>query len=126
MFQQDWVMRQIDMLVRFVSKTILKKDSVQYEIHDEASLSDTDLLYLKLKDLVARRRLCEAEDLLFDNFKKEDPEYLALALDFYQSLNRLTGEELEAHDFSRQEVEDGVREIMHRSGLPDFLGDSGE
>ena len=117
-FEQDWVMRQIEMAVRFIAKTILKKDGVSYEIQDEEKLTDADLLYLRLKKLVAGRRICEAEDLLFDSFKKDSPEYLTLALDFYRSVNALSDEELKAADFSRQEIREGLSEIAGRVGLP--------
>ncbi len=119
MFEQDWVMRQIDILVEFVARTILKKDSVKYEIRDAENMTDTDLLFIKLRDLVAKREICKAEDLLFESFKKDDPDFLTLALDFYRSVNRLSEEELEAHDFSRREVEDGVKEVARLCGLPE-------
>ncbi len=117
-FQQDWVMRQIEMLVQFVARTIFHKDSIVYDIIDETNLSDEDLLYKKLREMIAKHEICEAEDLLFDNLDVDDNQSLALALDFYQKLNRMTDDELEAHNFSRQEIDDGVHEIMHKFNIP--------
>ena len=112
-FQQDWVMRQIEMLVQFVARTIFHQDSISYDIIDESNLSQPDLIYNKLRELIAEREICEAENLLFENLDKDDNKSLALALDFYQNINRMTDDELEAHNFSRQEINDGVREILH-------------
>lgn len=114
MFEQDWVLRQIQMLVQFVAKTVFHRDAIQYEIADETNMTDTDTLYIRLRKLIAERRICEAEDLLYDHLDANDPDYLKLALDFYQTINQLTDEELEANNFSRQEINDGLNEILHR------------
>lgn len=114
MFQQDWVLRQIDILVRMVAKMVFHKDTIRYDIADESNLTNTDTLYIKLRKLIAKRRICEAEDLLYDNLEENNPEYLKLALDFYQTINHLTDEELEANNFSRQEVSDGLNGILRR------------
>lgn len=116
-FKQDWVMRQVETLVQFVARTIFHKDSISYDIIDEANLSQADLLYKKLKEFISERKICEAENLLFENLDVDDNSSLALALDFYQTINRMTDDELEAHNFSRQEISDGVREIMHKFNI---------
>jgi len=112
-YQQDWVMRQVEMLVQFVARTIFHQDSISYDIIDESNLSQPDLIFNKLRNLIAKREICEAENLLFENIDKDDNKSLALALDFYQNINRMTDEELEAHNFSRQEINDGIHEILH-------------
>lgn len=114
MFQQDWVLRQIEMLVQFMARTVFHKDFIQYEIEDETNLTDTDTLYVKLRKLISEHRICEAEDLLYENLDEKNPAYLKLALDFYQTINHLTDEELEASNFSRQEINDGLNEILSR------------
>lgn len=113
-FQQDWILRQIQMIVQFVAKSVFHKDSINYKINDEAKLSDTDILFIKLKDLVEEGKLCEAENMLFDNFKKDNKEYLRLALDFYQTINNMTDDELESYNFSRKEIHDGVNDITYK------------
>lgn len=116
-FQQDWVMRQVEMLVQFVARTVFHKDSISYDIIDETNLSQADLLYKKLRELIAEHKICEAENLLFENLDADDNKSLALALDFYQIINRMADDELEAHNFSRQEINDGVHEIMHKFNI---------
>ena len=118
-FENDWIMRQINMLAQFVAHVVFRKDTVSYEIEDEEHLTDTDTLYKKIKALLEEGKICEAEDLLFENRDDSSQEYLALALDFYQKLSKMSDEELEQHNFSRQEVYDGLKEIVvHHRGMP--------
>ena len=113
-YEQDWIMQQIQMLVQFIARTVFKKDTISYEIIDETNLSEADLLYKRLKSLIAERRICDAENLLFENIHEDNTEYLEVALDFYQTINLMTDDVLEAHNFSRQEIDDGMHEIMRK------------
>lgn len=117
-FENDWIMRQINMLVQFVARVVFKKDTVSYDIEDEDHLTDTDELYQKIQALLKEGKICEAEDLLFDNYT-DSKEYLTLALDFYQTISKMTDDELEQHNFSRQEIYDGLKEVVTRQkGIP--------
>ena len=40
-----------------------------------------------------------------------------VAIDFYQRLNNLNNEFLQANNFSREEIEEGLRDIAKRSGI---------
>ncbi len=120
MYQQDWMMRQIQMLVQFVAKLFWGKDFIEYQIEDDNHLSQTDCLYKDLKVLLENRELCKAEDLLFEHLEKDNQDYLKLAIDFYQSINELDDPELEAANFSREEIKSGLDEIMRVFGLPPF------
>ena len=112
-FENDWIMRQIHMLVQFIARIVFQKDTVSYEIEDESRLTDTDELYQRLQALLKEGNICEAEDLLFDN-RADSDAYLALALDFYQTVAKMSDEELERHNFSRQEIYDGIKETVVR------------
>ena len=117
-FENDWIMRQINMLIQFAARVIFHKDSVEYEVPNQANLTGTDDLYLKIQKLLQEGKICEAEDLLFEN-RTNTQEYLTLALDFYQKLSKMSDEELEEHNFSRQEIYDGLKEILFRfKGMP--------
>lgn len=117
-FENDWIMRQINTLVQFAARVVFKKDAVSYEIEDEDRLTDTDRLYLRLRELLKEGKICEAEDLLFDNYA-DSKEYLTLALDFYQTISKMTDDELEQHNFSRQEIYNGLKEVVSRQkGIP--------
>ena len=117
MFQQDWMLRQIEALVQFVARLIIKREEIGYEIADPQSLTETDLLHRRLLELIANDAYGKAEDLLFAEYRPDDREYLLLALDFYHRLNEIEENRLEAHDFSREEVQRGLRDILDRSGI---------
>ena len=117
MYQQDWFMRQVQVLGQMVAKLLLKKDSPGYEILDEEHLTDTDLLYLQLNRLLDEREYAEAEALLQKQLRADDRNHLSIALLFYNSLNQLSDRELEEHEFSREQVEDGIRWAAGEFGL---------
>lgn len=113
-FEDDWIMRQIDMMAELVARLVFHKDTVSYQIEDAEHLTDTDALYKQITSLLTDGKICEAENLLYENENDNDPNFLALALDFYQTLAKMSDEELERCNFSRQEVYDGLKEILYR------------
>ena len=120
-YQHDWLMRQIESFAIFLAKKIFDRDQVAYEIADETHLNETDMLHNKLMALLEQHRICEAENLLFNELDETKKEHLRVALDFYQRLNRLSSEELEAHNFSRDEIKDGISEVLSRFKLSGLM-----
>ena len=113
--EKDYIMRQIQMLVQFVARFIFREAQNSHEIHTEQT-SETGKLHTQLKDLMLANNICAAEDALHENFN-ESKDYLRLAMWFYSELNTMTDEELEASEFSREEVYDGLRDVLSRSGI---------
>jgi hypothetical protein len=118
MYSQDWMMRQIEMMVHLVARIVFKKDVVAYQIGNHDQLSRTDYLYKDLQTLIDKGEIGKAEDLLFEHLDSRNQDYLLLAVDFYQKLNELDDDELEAADFSREEIASGLGEIMEMFGVP--------
>ena len=119
--QNDWVMQQIEMITRFVTQIVFHKNDSQsefwYEIENTDMLSEIDKLHLELTRLIKEGRICEAEDMLFDQMVFDD-KYVELATDFYKRLNTMSNEELEQYNFSRDEVYDGYIDILTQLGIP--------
>ena len=61
-----------------------------------------------------------AEDLLFNDLDQSDLSWLQIALDFYSKLNNCSDDYLAMHDFSREEIDQGLRYICTLFGY-DFL-----
>ncbi len=122
-FQDDWMMRQIEMMTKFIANVVFGRSTknIHYEImgdiSDSSTLSPTDEIYLKLSRLIREGRYGEAEDLLFENAVYSE-KYIELAVDFYTKLNSFSDEQLESGGFSRDEVYDGYVEIMSLLGVP--------
>ena len=117
MYQQDWLMRQIEAFAAAIARIVLGKAEVSYEIQDEANHTETDMLYLRLNELLNDGNINAAEDLLFERIKAGDTNYFLLALDFYQRLNDKSDDELEHSSFSREEIETGLFEVMSIFGV---------
>lgn len=122
-FQDDWIMRQIEMMAKFVGNVIFgkKEGEVQYEIigniNDTSTLTPTDMLHLELMKRIKEGDFCTAEDMLYENMEYSD-KYIELATDFYQRLNSLTDEQLAQGNFSRDEIYEGYLEMMSLLGVP--------
>ncbi len=116
-FQKDYLLRQIEDMVRFIAKVLFGKDLFKYEIIDEANLTQTDMLYAKLTALVSQRKLCEAEDLLYESIESGNADHARIALDFYDTINALSDDELESSNFSREEIRDGLKQITAILGV---------
>lgn len=116
-FQKDYLMRQIEDMVRFIAKVLFGKDLFKYEIIDEANLTQTDMLYANLMALVSQRKLCEAEDLLYESIESGNADHARIALDFYDTINALSDDELESSNFSREEIKDGLKQITAILGV---------
>lgn len=114
---QDWVIRQIEALAQFVAKLLFNKDTPPYEIADENFMTETDMLFRKITDLLEKKDVCAAEDLLFDSFMPTT-EFMRLAVWFYNTLNDMSDSELNEHNFSRDEIYEGLSSISEMYGIP--------
>jgi uncharacterized protein DUF6483 len=117
MFEQDYVMRIIQSLVKFLAKTFLDKDAILYELPSEKNYTQTDYLHKQLLSLITQGKINEAENLLFEKLDSKNKRYMELALDFYQRLNDLDDEFLEEHNFPRDEIEQGLKDIVKEFGI---------
>lgn len=118
MVQEDYVMKMIKDMVRMIAKVLLRKDKIAYDFpDDEQMFADEDREYAKIIKTLEDGDINEAENLLYANFRKGDKTYILMGLDFYQRLNDYSGEYLEAHDYSREEVDEGLRMFSQKHGL---------
>lgn len=62
-------------------------------------------------------KINEDENQLFEKFNFKDNRHIMVEIDFYQRLNNLDNEFLQANNFSREEIEEGLRDIAKRSGI---------
>ncbi len=120
-FSQDWIVRQIQMIAQMLAKILFGKDTTDYIIENEEDLNGTDLLYKAICALLEKGDIGGAEDLLFEALENGGKENLEVAVDFYSRLNNMTDKELEAGNFSREEVEDGLRNAASLFGLENLL-----
>ena len=94
--QQDWLMRQIEMMTAAIARLLLGKEPDESGMDAAFGQERSDELDRKLIALLHDGRL---------------------AIDFYQRVNELTDDELEAQGFSRSELWEGLGEVVERCGL---------
>ncbi|MCH5317929.1 MAG: hypothetical protein J1E05_08130 [Eubacterium sp.] len=110
-FHEDWLMRQIEMLVAAILNAILSKRSRTNTVTEE---ENTKLS--AIGELLDKNEICEAENLIFAlaDEKENDIELLNDAVKFYQTLNGKSEEFLNAHDFSHEEIKEGLGALCSR------------
>lgn len=116
MFEQDYIMRLIKEMVRAILKLIFQidMDSPTAELLEE---SEERATLEALLDLVDAGRINEAENRIYEITEGLDQSHLEIALLFYSYLNDKSDDFLEENNFSRNEVKQGLQDIVSRYGL---------
>ena len=119
MFEDDYLLRLIKEMVRTVLKLVFNlelKDDDPVSVVFESENAEK-MLYL-LTDLADLGFIDDAENQLYDfTQNSKDMEALKVALLFYSHLNQMDNEFLEDHDYSRDEVVSGVKDVLERHHL---------
>ena len=117
MLTQDWMMRQIETMTLSIAKLIFQKDTTEYTMtqrEESPALSEADDLYVAMLSLTESGRFDHAENMLFDCLDTGNSAFLDVANDFYARLNALSDQELTEGNFSRQEIQDGLEDVMEQ------------
>ena len=113
MFQQDYILREIQALTRFLAKAVFQTELESDPLLDESGIVTGEKFFAHtLFALVARGQLNEAENLLFEEIEKHpQQEYLKLAIRFYSRLNAMDDKTLREYNFTREEIIEGLAAI---------------
>ncbi len=117
MFEKDFIMRQISLMVQVAAQMMFGKRQPVYIEEDAQTPTDGDLLHAKIMRLLAEKKYNEAEDALFDNIDAGIPRITEIATEFYYQLSLFHDDELEAAGFSRAEIDQGLSDFMSRCGI---------
>lgn len=115
MKKQDYILNQINETVALLLQLFFNIKSATTEDIRLRQDSSEELDWLKW--LVDDGMIDEAEDRVFD--LPNSLEDLKLALLFYSYLNTKEDEFLEANDFSRDEIEIGLKDLGFKYGFSD-------
>lgn len=116
MFEQDYIMRLIKEIARVIMKLFFRMDTETLSI-DLVESKETQEQLECLYDLVDAGNINAAENQLYDCIDNGDENFVQMSLLFYSYLNDKTDDFLEAHDFSRKEIREGVEYVANRVGL---------
>mgnify|MGYP004721521375 FL=1 len=76
----------------------------------------------ELIDLADEGKINEAENRLYDLLEDKDPDALKIALAFYDHMNGFDTEFLDEADYSREEIRDGICDVLKRFGYGGMTG----
>ncbi|WP_313184307.1 DUF6483 family protein [Lacrimispora sp.] len=110
MLQDDFIMRMIHEMVTTLLKLIFH---IELGENDELNFKDQETAsnYLELLALIQAGKINEAENKLLDELDSDDMEHFKMALMFYYHLNQIDFNFLEEHDYSKNEITDGLRYV---------------
>lgn len=119
--EKDYFMRIIKEMVRVLFSLMLGKKYVAVEMEKD---NGYELSGKRLEDflkMIDRGEINEAENQLLDNIDYTDKENVAAAALFYQYLSEKRESFLTEHDFSKEEVLDGMNRLVQKAGYGDLL-----
>lgn len=116
MFEQDYIMRQIKEMIRALIKLLFHIDTESPSIE---LMQDVEEKYMlsQLLQMIDDGKVNDAEDQLYEMIADADRDNLKIALLFYAHLNEKSDEFLEDHNFSRDEIRSGLKEVVSKYGL---------
>lgn len=93
-------------------KFLLNKEEKESDVINLDQISSANILPGVLKRLIHENEFNKAEDMLFKEWDDDIPdEMYRIGVDFYRMLMDKTDEELNRGDFSKEEINQGLKEI---------------
>ena len=119
-YERDYIKRLIRDIARGIAKLLLGIDT---ETPSVELLEDSERKQLAfgLLEMLDSGDINGAENLLWESLEDDPPQGLETGLIFYSHLNEKSDAFLEAHDFTREEVEEGLRRLAGRYGIAELL-----
>lgn len=117
--KQDWFERQVEALGKAIAGAIFGKEKLDelFEKYEEVATQETlneDILERMLKNHIENGKLCDAENLLFNSLNEEaTPQKIIVGLNFYNKLNEFDEKYLNEHNFSKEEIKEGIEELKN-------------
>lgn len=117
--EKDYVMRIVHEYIRMIIKLIFGKDIDKEEYSVDA---ENVIVFKKLQKMIDDGQVNEAENLLTDYLRADNVKDLSMAILFYDYLNHKGDEFLDEHNYSREEIKEGLRYVIDMYGYG-YIGD---
>ena len=116
MLKSDYIMRKIEewisMILEFVFK--IDKNSSPEKL---LKLEESKEVLKDLKSKIDIGNINEAEDSLFEMLKHKTQDSLLIGLLFYSYLNEKDSKFLNEHDFERDEIKTGIKDLLNEFNM---------
>lgn len=115
---KDYIMRLVHEIARTLIRLVFNKD---IDKDDELPVSVERLeQYKKLMRMIDDGQINEAENQLLDGLDPDSQSYFEMALLFYEKLGAKSEEFLNEHNYTQDEVVDGMKYIVDYYGYGDL------
>ena len=119
--EKDYIMRIIKEMARVLFSLMLGKKYVAVEMERDNGYEVSGRKLDELLDMIDRGEINKAENLLLENLDYSDKGSVSAAALFYQYLSEKEEDFLIEHDFSKEEVLDGMNRLLQKSGYGDVI-----
>lgn len=119
--EQDYLMRTVKDMAKVIAKIVLGKSDTNYELPAVENDTTEDFLYRKLIELLVDGEINAAENLLFEEIDGENKKKLEVALAFYTKLGEYDEAYLQAHDYTKEEINQGLEDIARKYGIGNLM-----
>lgn len=111
--RNDLLIDMAEDLGRSLMRLIVDDDSDDSEAIVVENLTDKDKILIVLKKLISETRYSEGEDVLFQFAENNNHNYVeGVGHWFYQELSLKSEEELEEGNFSKEEIQQGLKDFQ--------------
>lgn len=125
MFKQDYITRMINEIIHVLLVVTGFRENYSELIDREEQETEGSAgrlkLFDELKQLADSGKINEAENLLYESLDLQREEDFRLAVEFYTLLNAYDDHMLEAADYSREKIYEGLRDCAKKYGVDDSL-----
>lgn len=119
--EKDYVMRMIKEMARVIFSLAFGKTYVSVEMEQANKYRVSGKALNDLWEMIDAGQINEAENLLLEKIDYADKEEVMGAALFYLYLSEKEDSFLEAHQYSKEEVLFGLKQLFERSGYQEIL-----
>ena len=114
--EKDYIMRMIKETARILFSLMLGKHYAPVELPQENSYDVSREKLDEFKEMIDAGKINEAENLLLEHIDYANREETAAAVLFYQYIGEKGDAFLQEHNYSVEEVYDGLKMLAERTG----------
>lgn len=116
MLKNDYIMRKIEEWISMILEFVFKID--KNSSHEKLlKLEESKEVLKDLKSKIDIGNINEAEDSLFEMLKHKTQDSLLIGLLFYSYLNEKDSKFLNEHDFERDEIKTGIKDLLNEFNM---------
>ncbi|MBD5526288.1 MAG: hypothetical protein HDR04_18200 [Lachnospiraceae bacterium] len=119
--EKDYIMRIIKEMVRVLFSLMFGKKYVSVEQEAENGYEVSGKKLDELLTMIDNGEINEAENLVLEEIDYSNRNELAAAALFYQYLSEKNEDFLKKNNYSKEEVLDGINQIMQKAGYNDLV-----